>query len=84
LFDSVGNIFTEPMFVGENDYHLQAFSPCIDAGDPDIFDLDSTRSDIGVYSGPFGEVCEYQDLPPGIPDSLYGSIVNDTIAIQWL
>ncbi|MCD6160920.1 MAG: T9SS type A sorting domain-containing protein [candidate division Zixibacteria bacterium] len=83
-YDSIGNIFVEPMFISSNDYHLQAFSPCINAGDPEILDLDSTRSDIGIYGGPLGEVYEYQDLPPGIPDSLYGSIANDTITVQWL
>jgi len=33
-------------------FTLQDVSPCIDAGNPDIFDLDNSRSDIGVYGGP--------------------------------
>jgi len=84
-FDSVGNIFYYPMFVdaGGGDYHLQAFSPLIDAGDPSVLDPDSSRSDIGFYGGPFGSVYSYQDLPPGVPDSLMYRVWNDTIYLDW-
>jgi len=83
LFDSMGNIFTDPMFMGGNDYHLQAFSPLIDAGDPEIFDPDSTRSDMGIYGGPLGESYNYIDLPPLAPDSLSALVLADTIFINW-
>ncbi len=45
------------MFVNEDsmDFHLQMFSPLIDAGDPNILDLDGSRSDIGLFGGPYGE-----------------------------
>lgn len=47
-------ISADPMFVDapNNDYHLQAGSPCIDAGDPDVQynDADGTRNDMGAYS----------------------------------
>ena len=46
------NIFLDPMFVdaSEDDYHLMAGSPCIDAGDPELpFDPDSTIADIGAF-----------------------------------
>ncbi len=81
-----GNVFTNPMFVDTLDFHLQAFSPNIDAGDPNILDLDSSRSDIGAYGGPYGQTYEYQDLPPNIPDSLFVEVSagNDTIYIRWL
>ncbi len=37
--------------IDEHDYHYYEDSPLIDAGDPDILDPDSTRSDIGPYPG---------------------------------
>ncbi|UCE66059.1 MAG: right-handed parallel beta-helix repeat-containing protein [Candidatus Zixiibacteriota bacterium] len=46
-----GNIDENPLFVnsaGDN-YNICLGSPCIDAGDPDLLDPDSTRSDIGVF-----------------------------------
>ena len=52
------NIEVDPMVVnddstkGDLDFHLQMFSPLIDAGDPTILDKDGTRSDIGLYGGP--------------------------------
>ena len=62
------NIVADPMFVkdtiprvgGNYDYHLQAYSPAIDKGDPNILDKDGTRSDIGLYGGPLGEIYTYQ------------------------
>ena len=82
-FDSTGNIFCNPMYVSDDDYHLQAFSPLIDAGDPDYLDFDGTRSDIGAYGGPYGESYLYQDLPPHIPDNLSGEFIEDTIILNW-
>ena len=41
----------EPLF-GEDSYRLRAGSPGIDAGRPDLLDLNGSRSDIGVYGGP--------------------------------
>ena len=84
-FDSIGNIFCDPMLVDPEggDYHLQAFSPLIDAGDPSVLDPDSTRSDIGFYGGPVGSTYPYQDLPPVVPDSLLYRVWNDTIYLAW-
>ncbi len=64
------NICSDPMFVDTIDYFLQQFSPCIDAGRPDIFDLDGSRSDIGPFGGPNGQFYAYQDLPPQVPQGL--------------
>ncbi|MGB9618901.1 MAG: right-handed parallel beta-helix repeat-containing protein, partial [Armatimonadota bacterium] len=46
----VGNITADPLFVSAagGDYRLQGSSPCIDAGDPNMFDPDGTRADIGA------------------------------------
>ncbi|MCP4580987.1 MAG: right-handed parallel beta-helix repeat-containing protein [candidate division Zixibacteria bacterium] len=78
-----GNLRLNPMYFGDRDYHLQAFSPLIDAGDPDIFDLDSTRSDIGFLGGPGGEVYDYLDLPPLIPDSITFEVNIDSVIFTW-
>jgi hypothetical protein len=46
------NILEDPLFVnaGAGDYHLQEFSPCIDAGDPNSpLDPDGTVADIGAF-----------------------------------
>ncbi|MDP8207158.1 MAG: NosD domain-containing protein [Candidatus Electryonea clarkiae] len=47
-----GYIFEDPLFL-QDSYHLDVNSPCIDAGHPNILDIDETQSDIGVYGGPF-------------------------------
>jgi len=47
-----GNIDADPLFTDpdEDDYHLTADSPCIDAGDPDSDpDPDGTRVDMGAF-----------------------------------
>jgi hypothetical protein len=83
VFDSVGNIFVNPMLVSGDDFHLQAFSPLIDAGDPSVQDVDGSRSDIGAYGGPYGGSYQYLDLPPAIPDSLSAQVIVDTIFLNW-
>ena len=68
-----GNLYVNPMFVKDYgdfpdiDFHLQMYSPLIDAGDSTILDKDGTRSDIGFYGGPFGESYTYQDYAPRVP-----------------
>ncbi len=59
----VGSISNDPMFTSftydnnpyNDDYHLQAGSPCINAGDPApaFNDNDGSRNDMGVYGGPY-------------------------------
>ncbi|MCK4677527.1 MAG: T9SS type A sorting domain-containing protein [Bacteroidales bacterium] len=45
------NIDYDPEFedIEVGDYHLTEDSPCIDAGDPEMFDPDGTISDIGAF-----------------------------------
>jgi predicted outer membrane repeat protein len=48
--DSYHNIFLDPEFLSADDFHLQANSPCIDAGDPSLpLDPDTTIADIGAF-----------------------------------
>ncbi len=82
------DIIADPMFVKdtlpwtpEADFHLQAYSPAIDAGDPDILDVDGSRSDIGMFGGPGGTSYLYLDLAPRTPrnftltyDSLFAAV----------
>ncbi|BDQ02442.1 hypothetical protein [Ignavibacterium sp.] len=83
------NTTVDPMIVnddttqGELDFHLQKFSPLIDAGDPTILDLDGTRSDIGLYGGPFGQRYIYQDLPPKPPVNLTALVDTGRILLRW-
>lgn len=79
------NISFNPMFVDEDsmDLHLQKYSPLIDAGDPTILDKDSTRSDIGLYGGPFGESYTYLDLAPRPPVNLTAEVDSNLITISW-
>jgi len=50
--DMNGNLSVDPMFVGENDFHLSPESPALYTGDSTIFNLDGSRSNIGLYGGP--------------------------------
>jgi len=86
------DIIANPMFVKDTmgyslkgDYHLQKYSPGIDAGDPTILDKDGSRSDIGLYGGPGGEVYQYLDLPPLTPRNIkYTANINEKkIIFSW-
>jgi hypothetical protein len=60
-----GDIDADPLWVdaGNNDYHLLAASPCIDAGDPSSpLDPDGTRADMGAI--PFENA--FDDLGGGV------------------
>ena len=55
---STGNVSVDPQFVAhasatseEYDYHLQANSPLIDAGDPGMTEADSSTINMGRYGG---------------------------------
>ena len=81
----------DPMFVKDTlpnpqldfDYHLQAFSPGIDKGDPNIHDVDGSRSDIGMYGGPLGQSYKYRDLPPRPPVNLSAVVDSNEIHLKW-
>jgi len=65
------------------DYHLQKYSPAIDAGDTSIFDIDGSRSDIGLFGGPGGSSYTYLNLPPKPPINFHSSYDSSTITITW-
>jgi hypothetical protein len=83
--DTLGNFDAFPMYANPDsfDVHLQAYSPLIDAGDPNILDVDGTRSDIGCYGGPGGCSYTYLDLAPKAPDSLRAFVDTLGINITW-
>jgi len=83
------NLSVDPMIVnddttqGDLDFHLQAYSPLIDAGDPTILDRDGSRSDIGLYGGPYGWTYTYQDLAPRPPHNLTAQIEEGIVKLTW-
>ncbi|MGE5436492.1 MAG: right-handed parallel beta-helix repeat-containing protein [Syntrophothermus sp.] len=81
------NTFHNPMVVNDDpnnfDGHLQKYSPLIDAGDPTILDVDGSRSDIGMYGGPYGESYTYIDYAPHVPHNLTSTMVKKNITIDW-
>jgi len=83
------NLSVDPMIVnedstqGELDFHLQMFSPLIDAGDPNILDRDGSRSDIGLYGGPYGWTYTYRDLAPRPPYNVTAVIEDGFVKLTW-
>ena len=72
---------------GELDFHLQKYSPLIDAGDPTMKDRETgARCDIGLYGGLWGESYKYVDYPPRAPRNVNAVIDtnnNSIINISW-
>ena len=79
------NIHVNPMFtdVENMDFHLQQYSPMIDAGDPEVLDVDGSRSDMGMYGGPYGESYRYQDIAPVKPQSLVHDVTDSLVTLNW-
>ncbi|MDY0082192.1 MAG: hypothetical protein RBR74_03310, partial [Ignavibacteriaceae bacterium] len=85
------DIVADPMFVndtiptanGNYDFHLQAYSPAIDKGDPNILDVDGSRSDIGLFGGPYGQKYTYQNLAPKPPRNLTAAIDSGLVHLKW-
>ena len=73
----------KPSVTNNWDYHLQAYSPAIDKGDPSILDPDGSRSDIGMYGGPYGKVYTYQDLAPRPPRNLSAVVDSGRVRLKW-
>ncbi|MBK7377756.1 MAG: right-handed parallel beta-helix repeat-containing protein [Ignavibacteriales bacterium] len=79
------NLSVDPMVVSadSNNFHLQKFSPLIDTGDPNILDRDGSRSDIGLYGGPYGWSYTYNDLAPRPPHNLTAVVEDGLIKLTW-
>ncbi len=83
------NLSVDPMVVnddttqGEIDFHLQKYSPLIDAGDPNILDRDGSRSDIGLYGGPYGWTYTYNDQAPRPPHNVTAVNEDGLIKLTW-
>ncbi|MBK7379786.1 MAG: hypothetical protein IPJ03_12390 [Ignavibacteriales bacterium] len=83
------NLSVDPMVVnddstkGDLDFHLQKYSPLIDAGDPNILDRDGSRSDVGLYGGPYGWSYTYNDLAPRPPHNLTAVVEDGLIKLTW-
>ena len=81
----------DPMFVKDTiptsksnyDFHLQAFSPGVHKGDPSILNKDGSRSDIGMFGGPYSEVYKYNDLAPKPPRNLTAVVDSSKITLKW-
>lgn len=80
----VNNYAFDPMFVDSVDWELQFASPAIDTGDSTIFDLNATRSDLGIWGGPWGKITPYPDLAPRTPLIFSGLVEGDsTVTLSW-
>ena len=83
------NLSVDPMIMnddttqGDLDFRLQMYSPLIDAGDPTILDRDGSRSDIGLYGGPYGWTYTYQDLAPRPPHNVTAAIEEGFVKLTW-
>jgi len=78
------NISADPMFTDEDNYRLQFGSPCIDAGDPSLLDVDGSRSDMGSYGGSDGEKYDNLDLAPATPESVSVALDSFAVMLDWL
>ena len=74
----IGNISLNPLFTNNplSPYSLQASSPCIDTGDPNLpMDPDGTESDIGALY--------FNQTPPYVIEDLTISISLQDVLLDW-
>jgi len=88
---SPNDIIADPMVIKDTlpvsesnfDFHLQKFSPAIDKGDTSLIDIDGTRSDLGMYGGPYGEEYTYKDYAPASPKNLTAIVDTGKVILKW-
>jgi len=92
-WSGLGNIDADPLFVDpENgDFHLQPNSPCIDTGDPELWDPDHSRSDMGALPYFFEVAVRINaddpfpiTVPPGYDAYGVRTVANNTTCRQPL
>ncbi len=87
--NGVGNLSVDPLFLSDTDFHLQAGSPAIDAGDPNgLKDLDGTRADMGAYGGRYKVswpdfVVTPESGEPTVPRTMKSLWKNNDYAYLW-
>lgn len=89
LADLFFNIFENPQFLGTDDFHLAASSPCVDAcmPDPAFTDmcfppsLGTQVPDMGAYGGP--DACNWLDTVPKLAVSASISNSNNVVRVSW-
>lgn len=81
------NLSVDPKFVSTTDFHLQAGSPAVNSGDPNLIDPDGTRSDMGMYGGP--QACHDSDCitptstPTPTPRQVYFGDTNQDNRVDF-
>ncbi len=74
---NVGCIDQDPQFVlAPYDLHLQPSSPCVNTGDPSLYDPDGSRSDMGYFGGP---VCPVFPIVSDMTMQIVGGNVQVTV-----
>ena len=88
-YTGIGNVTTDPLFVDpiNNDYSLQASSPCIDAGDPSSpRDQDGSRADMGAFPSSYGTplpiIIQVPTDQATIQEAVNLSLSGDTVLVQ--
>ncbi|MBI1999003.1 MAG: fibronectin type III domain-containing protein, partial [Parcubacteria group bacterium] len=78
-----GSLMVDPKFISSTDYHLQATSPVINAGDPSSqSDPDGSRADMGAY--PFAGTLPSVDItPPTISGVTASNITQASSTVSW-
>ena len=68
--DNASPDFTDPEIdpAAKDGFRLNMNSQCIDVGDPNILDIDGTRSDMGIWGGP--------NIPPPVLQAVQGQNSN--------
>ena len=73
------------VYVSADDYNLVSSSPCIDAGhpDPQYFDPDSTRNDIGAFPSGGSTVTLPWPDKRNVGEEYYLNVVNHSPTFYW-